>query len=76
VQEENLMLSDNTVSVCGGVALLIDERVGMEHWWDDGDRVEPSTVVGDNPVTAFLCLPQSPCGLAWDQTQASMVRGW
>jgi hypothetical protein len=25
VQEENLMFSNNTVSVCGGVASLIDE---------------------------------------------------
>jgi hypothetical protein len=25
VQEENLMLSNNTVSVCGGVASVIDE---------------------------------------------------
>jgi hypothetical protein len=43
-------------------------RVCMEHGWDDDDRVEPSTVLGDNPVTVFLCLSQSPCGLAWDQT--------
>jgi hypothetical protein len=36
----------------------------MEHWWDDDDRVEPSTVLRDNPVTVFLCLPPSPCALA------------
>lgn len=40
VQAENLMLSNNTVSVCGGIASLIDERVSMEHWWDDIDGAE------------------------------------
>lgn len=40
VQAENLMLSNNTVSVCGGIASLIDERVSMQHWWDDIDRAE------------------------------------
>lgn len=41
VQEDNCMFSNNTVSVCGGIASLIDERVSMEYWWDDIDRVEP-----------------------------------
>jgi len=41
VQEENLMFSNNPVSVCGGVASLIDERGSMDHWWDDIDRAEP-----------------------------------
>jgi hypothetical protein len=41
VQEENPMLSNNTVSVCGGLAALIDERVSMKHWWNDIDRAEP-----------------------------------
>jgi hypothetical protein len=41
LQEENLMFSNNPVSVCGGVTSLIDERVSMERWWDDIDRAEP-----------------------------------
>lgn len=38
VQEENLMLSNYIVSVYVDIASLIDERVSMEHWWDDIDR--------------------------------------
>jgi len=31
-------------------------------------------ILGENPVPMTLCLPQISQGLAWDQTQASVVR--
>jgi hypothetical protein len=48
VQAENLMLSNDTVNVCGGIASLIDEQV----WSIDGmilTGLNGSTVLGDNP---------------------------
>jgi len=46
------------------VASVIYAVTNMDHWQNDTDR--KTEVLGGTPVGVQLCLPQVPCGLAWD----------
>jgi hypothetical protein len=43
----------------------------MDLWQNDTDR--KTEVHGGTPVGIQLCLPQIPCGLAWDWSQVSTL---
>jgi hypothetical protein len=43
-------------------------------WWNNSDG--KTKVLREKSVTVPLLSPQITNGLAWFQTQASLVRGW
>jgi hypothetical protein len=49
--------------------------MSMGHLWEDAGRGTLKYLEGKKPVLVQLCPPQVPCGLIWEQTQASAVRG-
>jgi hypothetical protein len=44
----------------------------MELWWNDNDKEKPT---GEQLAPVTLSPPQISCGLTWDQTRTSAVRG-
>jgi len=52
---------------------ISDMWMNVEHLWNYNDG--KAKVLGENPVSLLLCLPQIPRGVASDCTWACMVRG-
>ena len=46
--------------------------MSMQYCWNDREKLKYSE---KKPVPLPICLPQILHGLAWDQTQASLVSG-
>jgi hypothetical protein len=56
------------------ILLMMDDLVSMEHLWNDMNGGKPKCLEA-NYIEVSLCPPQSPHGLAWDQTWVSVVGG-
>jgi hypothetical protein len=69
------VLFNNAVSSQDNKALMIDEWMSMQHWWNKNDCRKLMHLEG-KPVPVPLCPLQILHGLAWDQSWDSTVKGW